>query len=140
MTSRLSKQVLLRRFLASGFWGLTVVPFLVPAPLTPTPEQWRADSTGKCTPEKHAELQAAVDAACKTAKMKCTNQHDCDTLLTNMALFGKCIAAREKINDTCFEGGNKTHVDELKTLRSGRETCETLIKSKKGCFGGTCPR
>jgi hypothetical protein len=142
MANMRSWKALAYRLLASGSFGLAIVPLVLPAP-PPGPGQWDLKPPGDCTQEVHDELQAEVNKKCKDeeqGRYKCTNQKDCDTLKRNRDIFTGCIAARKTIMDRCFRKGNLGHQKALSDAERGLKKCNELIDDPKGpCAGKILP-
>lgn len=66
---------------------------------------------GNCTPQQHEELQNEVNRACKEQGVRsCSPQTTPAPVATNnISKAMVCIAARQKINNMCFMGGNDEH-------------------------------
>jgi len=86
---------------------------------------------GDCTAEQHRALQDAVNAACKGPPRKCNKTQDCATLRRNYEQNLTCVHAREKINSTCFRGGDLTQRVKLEEERKPAADCAKLIDEKK---------
>jgi hypothetical protein len=87
---------------------------------------------GDCTEEQHEVLQNAVERECKAVRMSCSPEQDCATLRLNIEQFGRCIAARNEINNTCYEGGNKGHQKEIRDRENGLANCLKLYNQQCG--------
>lgn len=100
--------------------GVCPIPatFTSPAPLPPP---------GRCTTYQHRFLQDKVDEACSTARA-CKQNHTESELWERQVLFFNCIAARNAINNICFEGGDKNHQNEVKKEKAGRQNCLDLYE------------
>jgi hypothetical protein len=85
---------------------------------------------GDCTKEEHRQLKRAVGEACKSTGMKCTEHDDCDTLWKKLIQGSECIAARQRIADKCFRGGDGAHLDEIANYRKGTELCRRYLAAK----------
>ena len=86
---------------------------------------------GSCTPEEHAALQAAVNAACKAGPRRCSPTQDPATLATNMGKNLACAAARDTINQRCFGGGDAGHRQAADQARSAAIRCARLLRGQK---------
>lgn len=86
--------------------------------------------------KKCAALQAAVVAACKKGKRKCTNAQDCATLSANIGKNLACAAARDRVNKKCFAGGNPGHRQAANEARKAAAKCSSILAKKKA--SGKC--
>ena len=66
---------------------------------------------GNCTPQQHEELQNEVNRACKQQGARsCSPQTTpAPIAANNISKAMACIAARQKINNMCFMGGDNRH-------------------------------
>jgi RHS repeat-associated protein len=87
---------------------------------------------GRCTPAQFILLQGAVIIACKIGKRACDASQECSTLRVNLAKNLACAAARDAINNQCFNGGDQGHRTAANEARNAARRCEELIV-KKGC-------
>jgi Novel toxin 16 len=92
-----------------------------------------AAAQGNCTPQRHAELQAAVTAACKVESRACDYTQDCATLEANYSKNIACAEAREAINDECFFGGDPGHQQAAQEARRAAHKCIALRFACEDC-------
>jgi chromosome segregation ATPase len=84
--------------------------------------------TGDCSEEEHKKLQKAVHDACDQPR-KCTfEMRDCDDLKKRLAINNACAAARDEINNKCYQGGDDTHREEANNARKTAAICQEVIK------------
>jgi YD repeat-containing protein len=87
---------------------------------------------GDCTPEQHSSLQSQVDFECgQTSNLRRT----CKTQgLTRAEYFDRmirnanCAAARNRINATCYRGGNPTHRNEERIATELYKECAEKVR------------
>jgi hypothetical protein len=88
---------------------------------------------GQCKPDQFDDLDSKKNQACKAA----TSQGGCKPASGNGVIIididkanvcDNCAAARDNIAKSCFMGGDKTHLDEIKKAKGVAETCRTGIK------------
>ena len=81
---------------------------------------------GQCTPERQRELQEEKNRACNQ-KRSCRSGRglisDQSQVLSRIANGQACVAARERINNECFLGGDKPHQRELQNARDVLNIC-----------------
>jgi YD repeat-containing protein len=78
---------------------------------------------GNCDPNKWKELQDEVDRACGVPRT-CSGATSRSELLVNVESQRACALAREKINKTCFEGGDLGHRNQSIEAWRGVARCE----------------
>lgn len=91
--------------------------------------------TGKCSPERHEELQDQVNAWCKVLNQPyaCRQWHpmdpaqDCEAWHTIYILNRGCYNARHAINEECYGGGDPTHQYEESEALKRANFCNELI-------------
>jgi hypothetical protein len=82
---------------------------------------------GNCTQDQWYALQQVVKQNCKTNMPRaCAEGDSPETIADKAAHFGRCIAARTTLNNTCFAGGDAGHLEELGNLTRGLTRCERL--------------
>jgi hypothetical protein len=62
--------------------------------------------------------------------MKCSEYDDCDTLWKKLHQRSECAAARQRIADKCFRGGDETHLREIERYVEGIGECRKYIADK----------
>jgi RHS repeat-associated protein len=84
---------------------------------------------GNCTPQQHAALQAAVNAACKGegGPRRCEPNQSREQLQENLRKFLACKAARDTINTICYGGGNSGHREAADNAGRGAQRCEGFL-------------
>jgi hypothetical protein len=89
--------------------------------------QFQLGPPGNCTQDQWYALQQVVKQNCKTNMPRACAQGDSpETIADKAAHFGRCIAARTTLNNTCFGGGDAGHLEELGNLTRGLARCERL--------------
>ena len=91
----------------------------------------RVSGTGNCTPEQHRDLQNRLENACGAAN-SCRGGDAPEVLSAKIAAHYACIRARQKINETCFNGGDQGHNDAI------RQRYDAIAKCWK--LGGGVPK
>ena len=86
---------------------------------------------GDCKEEQFRDLQQRVENACGAAA-KCVAGESPEVLQYKIAGHYACIRARQRINDTCFRGGNPTHNQSIAERYNAIKNCYNL--------GGGIPR
>ncbi|MBJ7544736.1 hypothetical protein [Rhodomicrobium udaipurense] len=88
---------------------------------------------GDCTWAKHKELQNEVNLACKDgATPACEPNDSKKVVLEKIDKFSACVAARVKINATCFRGGDDGHKRQVETTNNGGQRChDKLTRAEK---------
>lgn len=86
---------------------------------------------GDCSKEEHRELKKAVGEACKSTSMQCYEKDDCATLWKSLIQRSECIAARQRIADRCFRGGDAIHRREIDQYKTGADKCRRIIADKR---------
>jgi uncharacterized protein RhaS with RHS repeats len=109
-------------------------------PLDDPDSKNQVEKCGDCSPQEHEALQKAVNAACKSGKRACKANQDLATLKANEAKNLACAKARDKINDTCYEGGDPGHKQAANEARNAAATCARLIRQKEGLTQPTTPQ
>jgi hypothetical protein len=84
--------------------------------------------TGDCTPERHRELQDAIDRACKERPSACREGMTKRQLRRNALRNERCARARERLNEECFRGGNEGHRNAARGYRAAAEWCWELYR------------
>ncbi len=107
-----------------------------PPPATPAPVYDKAGllvspqacvgPPGNCDPGKHRQLQDDVDAQCGVPR-RCVGGMTRTELTNSLQQHRSCAIARDKINKTCFAGGDKNHRDQAIGEWEGVARCETFL-------------
>lgn len=84
------------------------------------------NGTGDCTPGDHSRMQQEVDQYCKVQR-SCSKSESRVTLTKKVELNQICIAARERINRTCFRGGDPSHQIAVDDAVRALIRCQTLL-------------
>lgn len=84
-----------------------------------------------CTESLRQQLQNKVKQNCKSGKQSCSITDDCPELEATMHTLNACIAARTKINMTCFKGGDAGHQEQILHKINGLVKCQ-------GYYFGKC--
>ena len=107
----------------------------------PTPE--KCPPPGRCTKQKHKELDKAKSDAClkkRSCKEIETSEDvdvDCGALKALEAQAGLCVAARFKVMNECFDGGNAGHRKVYDTDVEIQKLCQSVMDEKMSqnrCF------
>lgn len=90
-------------------------------------------SPGNCEPDRHSFLQSQVNTTCKNAgQRRCTNTNVCETLAAKLQQAAECIAAREKVNDECYGGGDDGHNKAVTQEKELHSNCLSM-SANLGC-------
>jgi Novel toxin 16 len=118
-----------QRFVAIAFIGATVATFFAPVE---APAQTKdLPPPGRCTNERHRELQDAMEAAWALVR-KCSSPPDTIEIMSEkVQRFRDAIIAREKINNECFDGGDEKHKRQVASLEQGKTYCQERIAAKR---------
>lgn len=82
---------------------------------------------GNCTRQQWYDLQQVVKQECKINMPRaCTEDDSPEELEDKADHFQRCIDARTELADTCFDGGDAGHREQIDNLTTGRENCEEL--------------
>lgn len=81
---------------------------------------------GNCTEQQHRALQDRVDNACKSARA-CTANDSAGVLSAKIGQHSACIAARKKINDVCFRGGDSGHREAITNRVNAIAACQKFL-------------
>ena len=88
---------------------------------------------GDCSPLQHALLQGAVNWACKSGRPSaCTASQTCAELKANLAINAACATARNRINNTCYGGGDAGHKEAAANATAAAAKCASFMAAK-GC-------
>jgi YD repeat-containing protein len=82
---------------------------------------------GNCDPNKHRDMQDEVNNACKGQARRCGGGLSRVELIERLELNRSCAIARDKINKTCFAGGDKDHRDQAHDAWSSVTRCEDFL-------------
>jgi len=82
---------------------------------------------GNCDPGKWKQLQDDVNAKCKTDVMRCTGNMPKVELALRLDRSRACAIARDKINKTCFAGGDENHRNRAIEAWNGAARCESWL-------------
>ncbi len=124
------RKFIAQRVAAVALIGALTVTFFAPVE---APAQSANDlpPPGRCTKERHRELQDAMEAAWSLVR-KCSSPPDTIEIMAEKVVrFRDAIIAREKVNMECFDGGNKTHKDQITGLENGMAFCKDRIQAKR---------
>ena len=83
-----------------------------------------------CTEPLRQRLQNQVKQNCKNGKQSCLITDSCPILEETMQTLNACIAARTKINMTCFKGGDAGHKEQILHKINGLVKCQGYYFSK----------
>jgi hypothetical protein len=83
-----------------------------------------------CSELLRQQLQNKVKQNCKSGKQSCLITDDCPALEATMQTLNACIAARTKINMTCFKGGDAGHQEQIVHKINGLVKCQGYYFSK----------
>jgi hypothetical protein len=86
---------------------------------------------GDCTYARHDELQREVKQACDQDR-RCTTLDSSKIIQDKIDQNGKCIAARVRMNATCYRGGDQGHRDAVEQAENALQNCyEKLAAARK---------
>jgi type VI secretion system secreted protein VgrG len=81
---------------------------------------------GDCGPGEQKRMQDEVDRACKRPRA-CRPGMDAIEILISREKNRECAMARDKLNKTCFAGGDSTHRDAANDAWGSVANCETMM-------------
>jgi hypothetical protein len=81
---------------------------------------------GNCTPGEHRQLQQEVQEWCKNKPRRCEESQTLEELEKRIENNSKCIAARSRINNKCFRGGDAGHKEALETAINSLVKCQKV--------------
>ncbi len=81
---------------------------------------------GDCTWGQHRRLQDDVDQACKGPTRRCTQNDSLADVDRKIELNAQCIAARNRINNACFRGGDPTHQQAVAQEQRALQNCHEV--------------
>ena len=84
---------------------------------------------GNCTPQEHRDLQDRVENAFGAAK-RCSGLDSISTLDNKIGYQSFCIEARKRINNRCFDGGDKGHKRAIKQRYNSIRKCQNFMTQK----------
>ncbi|MFO0972941.1 MAG: RHS repeat-associated core domain-containing protein [Phycisphaerae bacterium] len=108
-----------------------------PPPMPPNPDL--PPPPDPCPEEYRRMLQDNVDVACQppTGPRKCTSSMSLVELLDNLRRFELCAAARDRINNECYDGGDAGHQEGANNARNGAANCREKLEKGYGCLSLT---
>jgi len=127
------------RFKTLEKWEQDILAFINKA------DKYLFGDNGTCTPEQHADLQQAVNDACKVPDepYACRQWNpndpakDCSEWRKIYQRNIDCYNARREINQTCYDGGNPNHQKEERIAAERADTCWLLIQ--ESCLKAIAP-
>ena len=81
---------------------------------------------GDCTPGEHRQLQDEVQEWCKNKPRGCEESQTLEELEERIENNSKCIAARNRINNKCFRGGDAGHKEALQIAINSLVRCQRV--------------
>lgn len=88
----------------------------------------RKTEYGNCSKQRHSELNKDVGRKCKGPSMNCKKENMCrNEIERNIKRFQDCIDARMKMNNECFNGGDRVHNDEIERALKGQKRCQEKL-------------
>lgn len=87
---------------------------------------------GNCTATQKAKLQAEKDRACNIPR-SCSSGETCETLEAKYVINMNCWIARQDVMNTCYNGGNDSHVAEANKAKESADQCWNILKTKPDC-------
>jgi len=85
-----------------------------------------------CSESTKQFLQNQVNFLCKVTQRACKGGDDCTTLKAKLIANTACKAARDKLNNTCFDGGDEGHKQASDEAQNAIIKCGELL-TKKSC-------
>ena len=85
-----------------------------------------------CTDKEIQDRAEAMHRICDETKWRCNGAQSCEQLKVNLAQGMACHAARKKIMDECYGGGDPRHEQPLRDVQTGIDNCLTLIGRRCG--------
>ncbi|MBI2787530.1 MAG: hypothetical protein HYX59_02505 [Elusimicrobia bacterium] len=85
---------------------------------------------GDCSQEMHRQLQIDVDLECGNLDRCDAEMTSCDEISNSARQFEKCIAARNRIDNQCFRGGDRNHCIQLKSVTNGLIRCQMRAREQ----------
>ena len=82
---------------------------------------------GNCGEGEHRRLQNDVDSACGQPRA-CRPGMNAVQLIINREKSRQCASARDRINKTCFAGGDKGHRDAANEAWSAVANCDGMMQ------------
>jgi hypothetical protein len=104
----------------------------------PCPDRNNCPPPGTCDSSKAYRLQENKNNTCDKergcSKIADFNDKEVgfDELNDRLKNNNACINARTELMDTCYKGGDDTHVNERRNIERVRDACTSLIDYKKG--------
>lgn len=96
------------------------------AGLKVSPRALNMQPPGDCTPKEHGDLQDDVDNTCKRPRT-CVGDMSLADMQQMSERNRECAQARDKINKTCFAGGDDKHRNEATRAWRSLAYCERMI-------------
>ena len=84
-----------------------------------------------CTKQKEFELNSFVSKYCNGTDRgaKCAPPMTAEEAGKNAAKFDDCAAARDKVNQECYGGGDRGHREQADNARRAAEACRRYASS-----------
>ena len=82
---------------------------------------------GNCDPGKWRQMQDYVNERCKSEGRRCESGMARIDLTSRLDLNRMCAVARDRINKTCFAGGNKSHREAAINAWNAVTRCESFL-------------
>ena len=86
------------------------------------PPDTRSTPPGDCTWVKHRQLQNDVDYRCDQVR-RCSFADTCQSLRDKVGIMANRVGARNRINTTCFRGGNPGHKTAIQNTVRAQNRC-----------------
>jgi Novel toxin 16 len=90
--------------------------------IKPIPGTYIPPAPGDCPPDQHSDLQDRVDNSCQNSA-SCNSTMSKAILQQNISTHSQCIDARNRINNTCFRGGDSGHNQQIQNRVNGLRNC-----------------
>jgi RHS repeat-associated protein len=83
--------------------------------------------SGNCGDEYRRYLQNQVNSLCKPKPLRCREGDTCGSIRGRLSSFSACADARQKINNTCYDGGDRGHQIEYTSNRQEADICRGML-------------
>ncbi len=124
------RKFIAQRVAAVALIGALTVTFFAPVE-APAQSKPKLLPPGRCTKERHRELQDEVDKT-KALVRGCSSPPDSiEVMMEKEQRFRDAIIARVVINFECFENGDDGHKQQVRDLGEGMAYCQDRIEAKR---------
>lgn len=106
----------------------------------PCPDRDNCPPPGECSSSDYSSYAGEVHKVCDKERSceRVTSFNDKEArygaLMERFENGESCLKARDNVMQRCFKGGDRRHQDERRAVSDVRDTCKSLIDTKKGKY------